>query len=211
MLARERGASAVLFVTGPNSPNAGELVSLSSDGALAGSGIVAASISSNVASALFAGSGKDLKTLQSGLDKENPHAESGFILPGVRVRLATAVEHLKKTDRNVLAVLPSGGEVTTREFVVVGAHYDHLGFGEAGAMRRAGEEHLVHSGADDNASGTAAVLELAAACAREHDEHPSASGAGLSSRFGRAKKLTDWLGPLRRTATAAAHQRGGLH
>jgi Zn-dependent M28 family amino/carboxypeptidase len=45
--------------------------------------------------------------------------------------------------------------------VVVGAHYDHLGHGESGAMKRAGEEEQIHHGADDNASGTAAVLALA--------------------------------------------------
>src|SRR6185436_7370063 len=89
MQAREKGARAVLFVTGPNSPNSGELASLTFDSSLAGSGIVAASIDSKVAGALLAASGRDLKTLQSALDTENPHAESGFLLPKTRVRLAT--------------------------------------------------------------------------------------------------------------------------
>jgi len=61
MIAREHGAKGVLFVTGPNSPNAGELAGLAFDGSLSGSGIVAASISSNVVETLFAGSGKNLK------------------------------------------------------------------------------------------------------------------------------------------------------
>ena len=173
MLARERGAKAVLFVTGPNSPNAGELTSLSSDGALAGSGIAAASISSNVAVALLAPSGRDLKTLQSALDRENPHAESGVLLPSLRVGLATAVEHLKKTDVNVVGVIPPPDGSATKEYVLVGAHYDHLGHGESGgAMARSGEEHAIHPGADDNASGTAVVLELAAALARARAETP---------------------------------------
>ena len=80
MLAREHGAKAVLFVTGPNSPNAGELVSATFDNSMASSGIVAMSITGNVANALLQKSGKDLKTLQAALDKENPHAESGFTL-----------------------------------------------------------------------------------------------------------------------------------
>jgi len=179
MLARERGARAVLFVTGPNSPNAGELVNLSSDGALAGSGIVAVSISSNLVNALFAGSGKDLKSLQSALDRENPHAESGFTLANARVRVATAVEHLKGTDRNVIGFLPPAGGATNAEWVLVGAHYDHLGRGESGAMKRAGEERAIHSGADDNASGTAAVLELAASLAKERRENPERFRRGI--------------------------------
>lgn len=165
MLAREHGAKAVLFVTGPNSPNAGELVAASFDNSMANSGIVAASITGNVADKLLERSGKDLKSLQSALDTENPHAESGFTLPKVTVNLTAAVEHLKKEDRNVVALLPASGPPERAEYVVVGAHYDHLGFGETGAMQRQGEEGKLHPGADDNASGTAAVLELAASLA----------------------------------------------
>ncbi len=181
MLARDHGATAVLFVTGPNSPNAGELAGLNFDSSLAGSGIVAASISSNVVAALFAGSGKDLKSLQSALDKEDPHAESGFTLPKVKVKIATAIEHLKKTDRNVVAMIPPASPAPSgAEYILVGAHYDHLGHGESGgAMQRAGEEHSIHYGADDNASGTAAVLELAAALAKERAEKPENFQRGI--------------------------------
>lgn len=181
MLARDHGAKAVLFVTGPNSPNAGELAGLNFDSSLAGSGIVAASISSNVVNTLFAGSGKDLKALQSALDKENPHAESGFTLPKLKVKIATAIEHLKKTDRNVIAFLPPASPALPgAEYVLVGAHYDHLGHGESGgAMQRKGEEHDIHPGADDNASGTAAVLELAAALAKERADKPENFQRGI--------------------------------
>jgi len=63
MLAREHGAKAVLFVTGPNSPDAGRLASASFDSSLAGSGVVALSISTNAAQSLLGASGKDLKNL----------------------------------------------------------------------------------------------------------------------------------------------------
>src|SRR6185369_14950306 len=101
MLAREHGAKAILIVTGPNSPNPGALVQPSSDGSLAGSDILAASISTNVAEAFLAGSGRDLKSLQKALDSENAHAEGGFMIPKLKVRIAAAVEHIKRTDRNV--------------------------------------------------------------------------------------------------------------
>ncbi len=161
MMARERGARAILFVTGPNSPNAGELAPMTFDSSLAGSGIVALSISSNVTDGILQSAGKDMKSLQTALDSENPHAEGGFLVPNVRVEVTAAVEQIKKTDRNVLALLP--GAARNAEYVLVGAHYDHLGYGEGGAMLRKGEENTIHSGADDNASGVAAVLELAAA------------------------------------------------
>jgi hypothetical protein len=184
MLARERGAKAVLFVTGPTSPNPGELAALSSDGSLAGSGIIAATITTNVAAALLTGSGHDLKTLQAALDKENPHAEGSLALTNVRVRIAASVEHLKQTDRNVIALLPPTDGATSAEYVLVGAHYDHLGHGETGgAMRRKGEEHAIHPGADDNASGTAAVLELAASLTAQRAKNPTVFRRGVIFAF----------------------------
>jgi Tol biopolymer transport system component len=177
MLAREHGARGVLFVTGPNSPNAGELAGLAFDGSLAGSSIVAASVSSNVVTTLLGPSGKDLKALQTALDKENPHAESGFVLPGVRLKITAAVAHLKKSDRNVIGYLPPSGD--SRECVLIGAHYDHLGYGEAGAMRRKGEENKIHPGADDNASGVSVVLELAAALSHERQRNPQRFSRGI--------------------------------
>ncbi|HXG48340.1 MAG TPA: M28 family peptidase [Methylomirabilota bacterium] len=179
MLARERGARAILFVTGPNSPNAGEMVPLAFDSSLAGSGILAASLGSNAAAALLAGSGRDWKTVQEALDTENPHAASGFTLTNLTVHLATAVEHLKKQDRNVVGALPPTDDAPATEWVLVGAHYDHLGHGETGAMNRKGEEQQIHFGADDNASGTAAVLELAAALAAERTRQPSGFRRGI--------------------------------
>src|SRR5206468_6684811 len=86
------------------------------------------------------------------------------------VKIAASIEHLKKTDRNVLAYLPPGGDFPNPEFVMVGAHYDHLGRGESGSLERKEEEGQIHHGADDNASGTASVLELAASLALRSEE-----------------------------------------
>jgi membrane-associated protease RseP (regulator of RpoE activity) len=62
---------------------------------------------------------------------------------------------------------------------MAGAHYDHLGHGESGAMNRKGEEGLIHPGADDNASGVATVLELAGALAAERAKNPGAFPRGI--------------------------------
>ena len=158
MMARERGAKGVLVVTGPTSPNAGELLPLTGDGSSADSGLPALSISGAMAERLFKLAGKDLKTIQTGLDQENPHTEGAFAIPKATVSFVAGIEHIKKTDRNVIACIP--GE--TDEWIAVGAHYDHLGKGKgSNTLARAGEENLIHFGADDNASGTAAVLEIA--------------------------------------------------
>ena len=160
MIARDRGAKAILVVAGPNSPNAGKLIPMTFDNSLAGSGIVAASVSGAVADALFAAAGKSLEETQSQLDVENPHFLGQFSLEGVVVAIRTGVERIKATDRNVLAWLPAADQ-TAAETVVVGAHYDHIGRGDANSLAGKDEEGEIHNGADDNASGVAVVLELA--------------------------------------------------
>ena len=171
MMARERGAKGVLVVTGPNSPNAGELLPMSGDGSNADSGLPALSVSGAFADALLKPAGKTLKELQSSLDDENPHAQGGFAVPGSSANFSAGVIHDKKMDRNVIGYIKVKGAT---EWVIIGAHYDHLGRGKGSgsSLARAGEEGKIHPGADDNASGTAMVMEIAAALAKEHAEHP---------------------------------------
>jgi len=70
--------------------------------------------------------------------------------------LSVAMQENARSAHNVAALLDRGAEKT----IVIGAHYDHLGYGDEGSRYR-GDERLVHNGADDNASGTAGLLALA--------------------------------------------------
>ena len=63
--------------------------------------------------------------------------------------------------RNVLGIIPGGDPALKDEVIVVGAHYDHIGFGNRG--NSLGPYGKIHPGADDNASGTSALMELAKA------------------------------------------------
>jgi hypothetical protein len=167
MAARQRGAAGLIVVTGPRSPNAGETVPMTFDTALAGSGIAAASVSGEVADVLFAGT-RSLEAAQQELDTGNPHV-AGFPLETGRVELATRVERVTQTAHNVVAYLPATGGISgvDKPWVALGAHYDHLGLGQRGTSLAAGDEvGLPHLGADDNASGTAAVLAAAGTLAR---------------------------------------------
>ncbi|HUE85983.1 MAG TPA: M20/M25/M40 family metallo-hydrolase [Vicinamibacterales bacterium] len=170
MAARQRGARALLVVTGPRSPNAGATVPMTFDTALAGSGIVAASISGDAARAIFAGApDRNLEDVQKSMDTGNPHA-SGFAIPRVTVTVKAAVERETQNGRNVVAYLPATGPTTgvERPWVALGAHYDHLGRGSSGNSLAAKDEAgQIHYGADDNASGTAAVLAIAESLSKE--------------------------------------------
>jgi len=88
-------------------------------------------------------------------------------LTGWRIRGEVSVERRETQARNILAVLEGSGAagIPASETVVVGAHYDHLGFG--GADSAAPGVEAVHHGADDNASGTAMLLEVARLLAAE--------------------------------------------
>jgi len=171
MAARQRGAKAMIVVTGPRSPNAGETIPMSFDTALAGSGIVAASISAAAATPLFASvPDKTLESIQQSFDSGNPHV-MGYAIPNVSVTLETKVIREKRTGHNVLAYLParSSGVLAAKPWVAIGAHYDHLGHGEAGnTLAGKDEANRIHFGADDNASGASAALAAAADLA----QHP---------------------------------------
>ncbi len=73
------------------------------------------------------------------------------------IKLKTDIGPKSREARNIVGYIDNGAAST----VVLGAHYDHLGFGEDGNSMLRGSKDLVHNGADDNASGVAAMLELA--------------------------------------------------
>jgi len=113
--------------------------------------------------AALAGAGVDARALAApGESDGKPHSRP----LGVRARVAVAVEHERAGTANVAGILPGRDPALAGECVVVGAHYDHLGLG--GDASLAPEQvGTVHPGADDNASGVAALLAVARAFAAE--------------------------------------------
>ena len=192
LIARNNGAKALLVVTGPNSPNPGSLAKLSFDSSMAGAGIPVISISGKVGNSLVQFYGKSLKQLQSSLDKENPHAVHGLSLPGIVLSIKTSLKRIRQKDNNLVAVLPPTGQATTNmptEYVMLGAHYDHLGRGETGGFGVKGEEGMVHNGADDNASGVAALLEMASSLAKRREARPEEFQRGVIFSFWSGEEL----------------------
>ena len=78
--------------------------------------------------------------------KTDPHSEVSYV---------TMAEDSTITGTNILGFINNNAEQT----IIIGAHYDHLGFGSEGSLYR-GKENAIHNGADDNASGVAVMLDL---------------------------------------------------
>jgi len=162
--AREHGALGLLVVNGPRY-HAGEPLRRPrlDGGGYMTSGLLAAAVSEKVVDALLAPAGLSLYVLQQAIEThETPHSLALADSAAVTVTL----KRTRATIRNVIGILP--GRDTTRT-LVVGAHYDHLGYGQEGSL--APDSHLPHLGADDNASGVAAMLRVArleGAAAKRH-------------------------------------------
>ncbi len=160
MTARQKGAKGVLFVSGPNTEVKKELVGLSFDASMADSGIAAVSVRTEFGERLLAHAGEDLKKIQTTLDK-------GEMMMGVKVKggLVDAtidIVQQKRIGRNVVARLRAKDPAARkRPALILGAHVDHLGRDGGGSRATGKEASKIHFGADDNASGVAALLEIA--------------------------------------------------
>ena len=154
--ARNHGAKAVIVVNGKLGDGEEDL--LTRFGSVSGPenvGIVFAQVKNAVADSWFQSAGKSIKDLQDHIDAITQPASFAFA-ESRRVSLHIDIETTHATVNNVLAWLPG----QTDEYVIVGAHYDHLGYGNFDSLAPS-QIGQIHPGADDNASGTAGVLELA--------------------------------------------------
>ncbi len=152
--AREHGALGLLVVNGPRH-HAGEPVRKprSDGGGYMTSGLIAAQVSEAVAEELLSPAGLGLREAQEAIEAHTkPHSLA--LLESVTV--SVTLKRTKATIENVVGWIP--GRDTTRT-LVIGAHYDHLGYG--GESSLAPDQHVPHVGADDNASGVAAMLAVA--------------------------------------------------
>jgi hypothetical protein len=155
--AADHGAVALLLVSPPSSGGPDSINPFFAENGASSSPIPVLQISRRMADVLLADAEvRDLKTLQDNINTSFKPMSTDLL----NLDAAGDVTVKRKTAevRNVMACLPGIGPHAD-EWIVVGAHYDHLGKGELGHMIP-GATGIFH-GADDNASGTSAVIELA--------------------------------------------------
>jgi Peptidase family M28/PDZ domain/PA domain len=154
--ARNHGAKAIVLLNGKLGDGEEDL--LTRFGSVSGpenTGIVVVQAKNEVVDGWFRAAGKSLADIQGQIDHSIKPQSFAFPDP-LRLSIGVDIETTRATVNNVLAYLPG----KTDEYVIIGAHYDHLGHGNADSLAPS-QIGQIHPGADDNGSGTAGVLELA--------------------------------------------------
>lgn len=154
--AREHGAKAIIYVN-PAEDTSEELMRLRPNRSGSDAGIIAIHAKRKVVDQLFTASKQLSQIIKEINDLKKPQS---FELNDFSLNLSVGLEHIDKPSANVIGYIPGTNQVVSNEYLIVGAHFDHLGWGGENS-RYSGDEPAIHHGADDNASGTAAMLELA--------------------------------------------------
>jgi Zn-dependent M28 family amino/carboxypeptidase len=155
--AKMHGAAAVILINdgAHHSGDPDELEKFGASEGPADAGIPFVHVKQEQVQGWFKEAGKSLEEIQAGIDRDLK-PRSFALADSLRVNVELDIAREVKTVHNVAGYLP--GE--TDEYVVIGAHYDHLGLGGHFSLAPS-MIGTVHPGADDNASGTSGLIELA--------------------------------------------------
>ena len=169
--AREKGARGIIFISEEKIFQHDRLSRLRHDLNFLDAGIPAIVISREVANAIlanqFSQNGIEAAPKGENLDiAKAKAADSAFVVSGRTASFKADVEKISGKAANVIGILPGSDKQLASEYVVIGAHYDHLGMGGPESLA-AVPEGQIHHGADDNASGTSGLLELARVLAKD--------------------------------------------
>ena len=155
--AKDRGAVALVVIAADEKFGNERLAKLSYDQTAGEAGVPVAVVSRQVAAKWFGmADAAQLGAMEKAKDKWAEYAQK---LRDVTVGLSVEIARRAVPAYNVVGVIEGNDPKLKREYIVIGAHYDHLGHG--GESSLAPNSSDIHHGADDNASGTAGLLELA--------------------------------------------------
>jgi aminopeptidase YwaD len=166
MIAKDLGAAGVLLVSGQAFDNSDTFDPLAKGGF--STGIPVLRIKRNVADAILAVKKQNINDLEK---KLNTTMKPLSIATGSVVEGRSEILTYLTNTRNVIMMLPGEDESLKNEYLILGAHFDHLGMGGPGSSSRAVDTVGVHHGADDNASGVALLIEMAGKFAGTKGSH----------------------------------------
>jgi hypothetical protein len=156
LLARDMGAAGVLMVSGPAYDSQDTIEPLNSEGYSVD--IPVLRIKRVVADVILSNSKSTIAGLERKLNgTRKPVCFSTKVIVNGKAEIVRETAN----TRNVVMILPGEDPKLKNEYIIIGAHFDHLGMGGPGSGSRAIDTIGIHHGADDNASGVAMMLELA--------------------------------------------------
>jgi hypothetical protein len=158
LTAKDKGAIGVLFVTPLDMDKEDVLMHTQYDKSPSDAGLPVFHVKRAVADKILASMDYTIQGLETSIKEQ--HKPNSIYLEASIEGVADIVKKRVKTQ-NVVALLEGSDLALRNEYVVIGAHYDHLGMGGEGSGSRMPDQLAIHNGADDNASGTAGVIELA--------------------------------------------------
>jgi hypothetical protein len=159
-LAESNKAAAVLLVNDQTEAAAGDkLMPFTYIASASAGSIPAVQIRREVIDMVFQSAlGTSLVDMEKAIDRDlQPRSAA---LPGWTTTVTTKVKRTSITCKNIIGVAEGAGPLAN-ETVVIGAHYDHLGYGGRGSRTKEPNKKQIHHGADDNGSGTTSIIELA--------------------------------------------------
>lgn len=156
MIAKDLGAAGILLVSGSTLDPDDKFEQPEAEGYSLG--IPAFRIKRDLANIILSQTGKNIDSLEKQINRNRK--SQAFPARSVVGGQAELVRETTGT-RNVAMILPGSDPQLRNEYVIIGAHFDHLGMGGTGSSSRKQDTVAVHYGADDNASGVAMMLELA--------------------------------------------------
>jgi len=157
--ARNHGAAAMVLVNDPVPHSNDRLIPFGRIDGPSDLGIPVLQVKQSVAENWLQSANRGLDDLQKAIDSDL--SNRSFLLPSdVEVQIRTEVSQKKSVLRNVIGFLPGTDPALRDQVIIIGAHYDHLGLGEEDSLAPTAVGQI-HHGADDNASGTAGMMELA--------------------------------------------------
>lgn len=162
---RDAGAKGIIVITGPNNGDDEIITKLRLSNENENIGIPVININRKIAEKMFKANGKKLLEVQKSIDSNK--IPNSFAFENVKVKFSTELEYVNSNTANIIGYLEGSDPGLKNEVIVIGAHLDHLGDGTHYGSLYEKHEPAIHNGADDNASGSAGVLELADKMASE--------------------------------------------
>ena len=154
--ARDRGAAGILFISQVEDTT---LIPFKYISGYSKSGIPAIHLSNKTADGMLQTVGTSRKIIQN---KMNRTLQSvSFDIPSITVSASVELKNIYSRAANVIGQIVSRNHRYRDEYIVIGAHFDHLGYGGPGSGSLKPDTTAIHNGANDNASGTSGLLELA--------------------------------------------------